>query len=72
MKKCPQKAIYHKFPVKSDSSDEQMVVRDEICIGCGVCAINCPENAIKMVKVRDNIPPEKQLIGNKTFLDMLQ
>ena len=72
MKKCPQKAIYHKFPVKSDSSDEQMVLREEMCIGCGVCAINCSDKAIKMVKVRDNVPPDRQKIGNKTFIEMLQ
>ena len=72
MKKCPQEAIYHKFPVKADSSDEMMVLREEICIGCGVCAINCSDDAIKMVKLRDNQPPDKQMIGNKTFLDMLQ
>ncbi|MFW9894743.1 MAG: ATP-binding protein [Candidatus Thorarchaeota archaeon] len=72
MKKCPQEAIYHKFPFESDSSDEHMVLREEFCIGCGICAINCPNDAIKMTKVRDNIPPDKRLIGNKTFTEMLQ
>ncbi|KKM15528.1 hypothetical protein LCGC14_1695190, partial [marine sediment metagenome] len=33
---------------------------------------NCPDGALKMKKVRDNIPPDKQLIGNKTFTEMLQ
>ena len=72
MKKCPQEAIYHQFPLESDSSDEQMVLRDKFCIGCGICAVNCPNDAIKMIKVRNNIPPEKQFIGNKTFSDMLR
>jgi len=71
MRKCPKGAIYHKFPIETDSSDEQMVLRAELCIGCGICAVNCPSNAIKMVKVRDNIPPDKQLIGNRTFTEML-
>ena len=72
MKKCPNEAIYHRFPIEPDLSDEQMVLIEEMCIGCGVCAANCPNEAIKMVKVRDNIPPEKQLIGNKTFTELLQ
>ncbi|MHA2038149.1 MAG: 4Fe-4S dicluster domain-containing protein [Promethearchaeota archaeon] len=42
-----------------------------MCIGCGICAANCPNDAIKMKKVRDNIPPDKGLIGNKTFTQML-
>ncbi|MHA2181249.1 MAG: 4Fe-4S binding protein [Promethearchaeota archaeon] len=72
MKKCPQEAIYHQFPIESDSSDERMVLRDKFCIGCGICAVNCPNDAIKMLKVRNNIPPDKQFIGNKTFSDMLR
>lgn len=72
MKKCPNDAIYHRFPVETDSSDEGMVLKEEVCIGCGICAVNCPNGALKMVKVRDNIPPEKQLIGNKTFLELLR
>jgi len=71
LKKCPNDAIYHRWPLESDSSDEMIVVRDELCIGCGVCAANCPNDAIKMVKVRDNIPPEKRLIGNKTFTELI-
>ncbi len=72
MRKCPQGAIYHQFPIKADSSDEEMVVREEYCIGCGVCAANCPSDAIKMVKTRDNVAPDRALIGNKTFTEMLQ
>lgn len=71
MRKCPKEAIYHKFPLKSDSSDEKMILKEEMCIGCGICAANCPNDAIKMKKVRDIIPPDKQLIGNKTFTQML-
>ena len=71
VRKCPKEAIYHKFPLKSDSSDERMVLTEEMCIGCGICAVNCPNDAIKMKKVRDNIPPDKQLLGNKTFTQML-
>jgi Pyruvate/2-oxoacid:ferredoxin oxidoreductase delta subunit len=70
MKKCPNNAIYHRFPIESDPI-ERMVLREELCIGCGVCAINCSNNAIKMVKVRDVKPPEKNMIGNKTFIELL-
>ncbi len=72
MRKCPNEAIYHRFPIEPDLSDEQMVLIEEMCIGCGVCAANCPNEAIKMIKVRDNVPPEKHLIGNKTFTELLQ
>ena len=71
MRKCPNGAIYHKFPIETDPIEE-MVLREELCIGCGLCATNCPNDAIKMVKVRDNVPPEKAFIGNKTFLEILQ
>ena len=72
IKKCPNDAIYHKWPLETDSSDERIVLREEYCLGCGVCAANCPESAIKMVKVRDDIPPERNKIGNKTFVEMIR
>ncbi|MHA2280880.1 MAG: 4Fe-4S binding protein [Promethearchaeota archaeon] len=56
IEKCPNEAVYHIWPNKSDSSDERMKVREEICIGCGTCAVNCPNNSIKMVKERDEYP----------------
>ena len=71
MRKCPKEAIYHKFPLKSDSSDEKMILKEEMCIGCGICAANCPNDAIKLVKVRDNIPTEKFKFGTKTFLELV-
>ena len=72
VKKCPVGAIYHRWPLESDSSDEKMVLREDKCIGCGICAVNCPKDAIKMIKVRDIEPPEKNLLGNKTFTELLQ
>ena len=71
IRKCPNDAIYHKWPLKQDSSDEEIVLRVENCLGCGICAANCPKNAIKLVKVRDNIPPDQFKIGNKTFFELV-
>lgn len=70
VRKCPNEAIYHKWPNEEDSSDERMILREDLCIGCGICAANCPKDAIKIVKVRDIEPPEKNKIGNKTFLEI--
>ncbi|NVM55419.1 MAG: 4Fe-4S binding protein [Candidatus Helarchaeota archaeon] len=36
-------------------------IRNEICLGCGVCASNCPKEAISLVKVRDDSDLENQL-----------
>jgi formate hydrogenlyase subunit 6/NADH:ubiquinone oxidoreductase subunit I len=47
-----------------------MFVRKEFCIGCGVCASNCPKNAIKMVKVRDDDFSRMIKIGNKPLLEL--
>jgi Pyruvate/2-oxoacid:ferredoxin oxidoreductase delta subunit len=71
LKKCPMEAIFHKLPNELDGSDNCMLVREDICVGCGVCAANCPQGAIKLKKIRDNIPTEKHKIGNKTFLELL-
>ncbi|MFX1375326.1 MAG: 4Fe-4S binding protein [Promethearchaeota archaeon] len=71
LKKCPMGAIYHKFPNELDSTDERMFIDEDDCLGCGVCATNCPNNAIKLVKVRDNIPTEKFKIGSKTLLELI-
>ncbi len=70
MKKCPMGAIFRHFSIESDPV-ERMVLREELCIGCGICAANCPSDAIKMVKVRNEIPPDRQMIGNKTFLEII-
>jgi ferredoxin len=37
-----------------------MVIRDNLCIGCGVCASNCPNNAISLEKVRNVVPVKTQ------------
>ncbi|HUY00586.1 MAG TPA: 4Fe-4S binding protein [Candidatus Deferrimicrobium sp.] len=54
---CPMNALFHHYPVKEDLSDEYIEIIKENCIGCGVCATNCPQEAISMIKVKDDKPP---------------
>ncbi|MGB9714339.1 MAG: 4Fe-4S dicluster domain-containing protein [Candidatus Bathyarchaeales archaeon] len=51
---CPMKAnLYH---APHDKETEKIILLEERCIGCGLCAYHCPTKAIKMVKVRDSVP----------------
>ncbi|MHA1145956.1 MAG: 4Fe-4S binding protein [Candidatus Helarchaeota archaeon] len=53
---CPTKAIWHYMP--HEEYEEEWRVDEDRCIGCGVCASNCPANKIDLVKVRNEIPEE--------------
>ncbi|NVM52693.1 MAG: 4Fe-4S binding protein [Candidatus Helarchaeota archaeon] len=56
---CPMYAIQHHYGHKKDKSDETIMINNELCIGCGVCAFNCPKGAIIMVKKYEKVPAEK-------------
>ena len=45
--------VYH---APHDNEPERILFLKERCIGCGLCAYHCPKNAIKLVKVKDDIP----------------
>lgn len=53
---CPMEAIFHHPPHLKDLSDNFFYIAMDKCIGCGVCASNCPHNAITLKKVRPQIP----------------
>jgi NAD-dependent dihydropyrimidine dehydrogenase PreA subunit len=39
-----------------DSENELLIIDDNKCIGCGICASNCPQESIVLLKVRDDLP----------------
>jgi len=45
--------VYH---ASHDNEAERILFLEERCIGCGLCAYHCPNDAIKLVKVKDEIP----------------
>jgi ferredoxin len=56
---CPVDALrFTDTPGEHVSADEQdqLVVNEERCIGCGLCASNCDPEALMLVKVREDIP----------------
>lgn len=51
---CPMEANAYHAP--HDNEPERILFFEERCIGCGLCAYHCPNNAIKLVKVNNEIP----------------
>jgi ferredoxin len=45
--------------VKVNDEEQRAYVNYDRCLGCGNCTVNCPENAIKLLKrPQETAPPE--------------
>ncbi|NHJ26111.1 MAG: 4Fe-4S dicluster domain-containing protein [Candidatus Lokiarchaeota archaeon] len=55
---CPMQVIKL---IDEDSEDQRISINIDRCIGCGVCAFNCPEGALSMIKKFDKIPVENMI-----------
>jgi len=62
--------------ISHPSEENILIFNPSLCIGCGVCAANCPENAILMVKVRDARPDSFESMpreaGEISFKELFQ
>jgi MinD superfamily P-loop ATPase len=47
---CEERCWFGAITLKAEDG---VVVNDEKCLGCGQCAVSCPEAAIQMTEVRD-------------------
>jgi len=52
---CP---MYTIELIDEESENKRIEINTDRCIGCGVCAFNCPNEAITMVKKFAKIPAE--------------
>jgi NAD-dependent dihydropyrimidine dehydrogenase PreA subunit len=39
-----------------DKESERILFLEERCIGCGLCVHHCPNDALKLIKVKDEVP----------------
>ncbi len=56
---CPFQALFHHYPHNEDLSDDMIMILEERCVGCGICAHQCPHDAITLVRVREEIPVKR-------------
>jgi len=68
LKICPMSAIWHHWPHQADLSDNFIIIKEERCIGCGLCAHHCQTEAISMKRVSNDIP-EETLLGVLTQVE---
>ena len=57
---CPMEII-ELFDEGSD--DQRISINIDRCIGCGVCAYNCPEEALTIIKKYDKVPVENMMMA---------
>lgn len=50
---CARANVFH---AAHDNEPEKIIFLEERCIGCGLCAYHCPNDATKLVKTMDKIP----------------
>jgi len=63
---CPMQVI----ELIDEESEEQRISIDfDRCIGCGVCAFNCPEEALTMVKKYDKVPVNNMMKLMTKYID---
>lgn len=62
IKICPMSAIWHHWPHNENLTDDFIAIKEERCIGCGLCAHHCSKNAISMNKIYNDVP-EENLFG---------
>lgn len=59
-KKCVNLCSFHALSYivgdSEDKSKDKILLRENVCIGCGICASNCPTGAINLKKVRHSEP----------------
>ena len=58
IKTCPMNAIWHHWPHQNDLNDNFIAIKEDRCIGCGLCAHHCPNDAITMNKLYNDVPAE--------------
>jgi Pyruvate/2-oxoacid:ferredoxin oxidoreductase delta subunit len=63
---CP---MYTIDLLDEDTEDARIVINYEKCIGCGVCAFNCPKGALTMVKKFAKIPAADSMEAAKRYME---
>jgi Pyruvate/2-oxoacid:ferredoxin oxidoreductase delta subunit len=64
-KLCPMYAIEL---ANEDIDNKKIVIDYQRCIGCGVCAFNCPKGALTMVKKFKEIPAETMVEATSKYI----
>jgi len=70
---CPTHAI---FPSIEDGGKFNLEIKDDLCIGCGVCSTNCSSKRLILEKIENKIPVESmpeayQRYGAERFANKL-